>query len=147
LTVVRSYAVPLASLPPRAIQHVSNMVSQTRKNSVTSSSLLADLTDAAAYRTTSTAVAIPAGTIMIHFNKNDAYVKIVPKTPTGRPPVIGSPDDYFIPRMRPRQNSRWRDEFEELELLVRIRLLHYVKYTEILNLLRDYREGEPMDLS
>ena len=33
---------------------------------------------------------------------------------------MGSPDDYFAPRFTPQPSSRWREEFEELELLVRI---------------------------
>jgi len=43
-----------------------------------------------------------------------------PRTPVSKKPFVGSPDDYFAPRFTPQPTSRWREEFEELELLVRI---------------------------
>ena len=48
----------------------------------------------------------------------------VPRTPVSRKPFVGSPDDYFAPRFTPQPTSRWREEFEELELLVRISPIH-----------------------
>lgn len=53
---------------------------------------------------------------------NDAYANVGPKTPV-LPAFVGSPEsDYFRAPPPKQSQSRWKSDWEELELLVRPRI-------------------------
>ncbi|KAF8639379.1 hypothetical protein AX17_001535 [Amanita inopinata Kibby_2008] len=86
-------------------QHALNMIEPPKKNNITCLTLLADLAEGSRHsqlKSAPIAISDPA------------------KTPRLPPPSNygTSPDnDYFRTPMRPRQASRWKEDWEELELL------------------------------
>jgi len=114
----------IASLSKLAVHHITNMLNPSRKNGLVCQSVLQDMEpNVRSPRPGSrmSAISIPSGMGLSPglCTLFDSLVS-APRTPVSRKPFVGSPDDYFAPRFTPQPTSRWREEFEELELLVRI---------------------------
>ncbi|KAJ6497813.1 kinase-like domain-containing protein [Mycena sanguinolenta] len=96
-------AIHESSMSPNLQQHALSMLFPSKKNHLSCLSLLADL----AQSPLTTAVSV---------TKSPSVPSYEPKTPM--PGKYGSPEvDYFRGPLRDRQTSRWKEDWEELELL------------------------------
>ncbi|PPQ64064.1 hypothetical protein CVT24_008877 [Panaeolus cyanescens] len=94
-------AIQQSDISPALARQIMNMIHSPRKNGVSCATLLAELADS------STSHSPMSSRIGIPISGSD------PRTPTPFP-AVGSPDaDYF------KTKSRWKEEWEELELLGR----------------------------
>lgn len=105
--------LPIASISPALQQHATNMLAPTKKAHASCLGLLADLSEMSLRNGTSQQGRMRAQSIAVPG----------PKTP--RPSnshnYNSSPEnDYFRIPPRTRQASRWKEDWEELELLVSI---------------------------
>ncbi|KAF9267032.1 hypothetical protein L218DRAFT_920740 [Marasmius fiardii PR-910] len=96
-------AITSATISSALQRHALSMLRPNKKNHVTCLSLLAEL----------------ASTTVHTINRSPLIPMLGPKTPNVVVPHPGSsPEiDYFRPAMQARQSSRWKEDWEELELL------------------------------
>ncbi|KAJ7749951.1 hypothetical protein B0H16DRAFT_1675473 [Mycena metata] len=101
-------AVRSANISPNLQRHALSMLVPTKKNGVSCLSLLADLAEAPL---------ITALPLQRSLGSPEApAVVFEPKTPI--PGKYGSPElEYFRAPQRDRQTSRWKEDWEELEML------------------------------
>ncbi|KAJ7432513.1 kinase-like domain-containing protein [Mycena galericulata] len=96
-------AIRASSMSPNLQRHVLSMLFPSKKNHVSCLSLLADLAEAPL----STGISIAKSPLVSTFDL---------KTPMPR--IHGSPEmEFFRGPQRDRQSSRWKEDWEELELL------------------------------
>ncbi|KAJ6593628.1 kinase-like domain-containing protein [Mycena capillaripes] len=96
-------AISASSMSPNLQRHAMNMLFPSKKNHLSCLSLLADLAEAPL-------------TAAVSVTKSPSIPSYEPKTPM--PGKYGSPEiEYFRAPQRDRQASRWKEDWEELELL------------------------------
>lgn len=112
-----------ASISPLLARQALNMLQPYRKNHVTCLSLLSELTEGTS-RTPSISRMIPMsanGMSLLQKLSSSLICPILQDARTPLPMQFGSPDpDYFrvSGKVKP-ASSRWKEDWEELELLVR----------------------------
>ena len=101
----------IASISPTLQQHVTNMLSPTKKTHVSCLGLLADITD------------VNDGATQQGRTRAQSIALSGPKTPRASAAnnYSSSPEqEYFLAPSRTRHASRWKEDWEELEMLVKL---------------------------
>jgi translation initiation factor 2-alpha kinase 4 len=110
----------VASISPALQQHVTNMIMPTKKTHVSCLGLLADLSD----------MSLHNGTTQQGRARSQSIAVSGPKTPrvsAAANNYSSSPEkEYFVAPQRTRQASRWKEDWEELEMLVRLSHLSFM---------------------
>ena len=101
-----------ALISPALQQHATNMLLPTKKTHMSCLGLLADLSE----------MSLQNGTAQHGRMRSQSIAVSGPKTPRASIAnnYSSSPEiEYFVPPQRTRQASRWKEDWEELEMLVR----------------------------